>query len=823
MGADTEAGALLKRRAAPWKKASGLQHVVSAWQEEPRIWRNVALFHRIAPQSAIRAELPHDLHPNILGALRSLGVESLHSHQREAIASALTGRHTVIATPTASGKSLCFHVPVMHALREDPSARALYLFPTKALCRDQESSLRRLLDAGGVAEGAITYDGDTPGDARRAAREGAGILLTNPDMLHAGVLPHHTLWSRFFSNLKYVVIDELHTYRGVFGSHLSNVLRRLQRIASFHGSSPAFLFASATIGNPKEHAEAMCGHEVTLVDRSGAPRAERLLMVYNPPVVNAELGIRESYVKAAVRLAGDLALANVPTLIFGQSRNNVEVMLKYLRDRLARERRPTDSVQGYRGGYLPKTRREIETGLREGRVRCVVATNALELGIDVGSLDAVICAGYPGSLAALHQRFGRGGRREGTSLSVLVTSSAPLDQFLANDPQYLIEGPVEQARIDPDNPEILIQHLKCATFEMPFAADESFGSVAPSEAAEALDMLAQHGVVHRAQGERPIYHWIDEAYPANHVSLRSIGWDNFTIIDVATKKTIAEMDWRSTHTMLHEQAIYQHEGRQYQVERLDFDNHKAFVRKVEPDYFTDAVTHTQVNIMDEDASDVMISGASASERGSTSHCVEAFAGDVSVVEKVVGYKKIKYHTHENVGYGDVRLPDMQMHTSAFWITFRDHWLEKLPYTRATVVDAIRGFANALHTVAALGLMTDPRDLGKTVGQPAADGTPTGPSSDAIYDPTVFLFDRMPGGIGLAPQLFVERHQLVERALANIRRCECHDGCPACIGPALQSPTHQHQHQHGAAKGSGSGSGRKARVLALWKPHQQHAC
>ncbi|MBW2463969.1 MAG: DEAD/DEAH box helicase, partial [Deltaproteobacteria bacterium] len=641
-----------KRPKEPWAAPRGLSSVLRKWRRDGKQKRSFVLDREVPGRQGRTVSIPGDLHANVAEALRGRGIEALYDHQATSFELARSGKDVVIATPTASGKSLCYNLPILDALARNRESRALYLFPTKALSRDQEEALRTLMREAGLEHGAITYDGDTPGDARRAARERSGVLLTNPDMLHAGILPHHANWARLFANLDYVVIDELHSYRGVFGSHLANVIRRLTRIAEFHGSKPTFLFASATIGNPREHASRMIGRDVTVIDDSGAPSGPRRVMVYNPPVVNAELGIRRSYLKSAVRIAADLVRAGVPTLVFGQSRNGVEVMLKYLRDRLAEDKIPTDAIHAYRGGYLPETRRKIETDLRAGKIKCVVATNALELGIDIGNLDAVVCAGYPGNVAALWQRFGRGGRREGESLAVLVTSSMPLDQYMASDPEQIVGAPIEHARIDPDNVEILVQHLKCAAFELPFEEGDAFGDVPPTAVSDALGFLAQHQVLHPAPGAsgNTVYHWATDAYPASNVSLRSLSWDNFVIIDVESEKNIAEMDWRSTHTMLHEQAIYQHAGEPWQVERLDFDNHKAFVRKVKPDYYTTAMTHTNVSIFEE------TDGAALSLGGS--HVVAAGVGEVSVVERVVGYKKIKYHTHENVGYGDVRLPEM---------------------------------------------------------------------------------------------------------------------------------------------------------------------
>lgn len=761
-----------KKRSTPWDGTMGVDGLLGQWRNDPKVWNHVVLDETLEGREAHYAPLPESMDPRIQQALINRGVKQLYTHQAHAFDLATAGKDFVVATPTASGKSLCYVLPVLQALAKKPDARALFLFPTKALSRDQEESLRALMKDAGLDHGAVTFDGDTPADARRAARERSGVILSNPDMLHAGVLPHHAGWARFFSGLEYVVVDELHAYRGVFGSHLANVLRRLDRIARFHGGKPKYLMASATIGNPEEHASRMLGRPVELVTQSGAPRGDRRVLLYNPPVLNPELGIRQSYVKASARLTCDLVKAGVPTLLFGQSRNTVEVMLKYIRDSLEEARLSPELVQAYRAGYLPQQRRDIEQRLRGGDVRCVVATSALELGIDVGSLDAVVCAGWPGSVAALWQRFGRAGRRQGTSLSLLVASSAPVDQYVSSTANQLLEAPIEQARIDPDNVEILVQHLKCAAFELPFESEENFRDVKATQVKEVLEYLSSHQVVHAASSPagKATWHWSTDAYPANDVSLRSVGWDNFVVVDLSTDKTIAEMDWRSTHTMLHEQAIYQHDGRQFQVEKLDFENHKAFVRPVEPDYFTDAMTYTKVTVL---------SRASGEQRATC----EVGAGDVSVVERVVGYKKIKFHTHENVGYGDVRLPEMQMHTTAFWLTVPEPVLQRLMAegagTRPDLLDALSGLNAVMHTVAAVGLMIDPRDLGRCLG--SRDGS--GSRGDAVYEPTLFLYDHVPGGVGLASRLFDERERLMNGARELMENCACEHGCPSCVGPA----------------------------------------
>jgi DEAD/DEAH box helicase domain-containing protein len=729
------------------------------------------------------APTPESLATGVVDALRARGVDRLYAHQLRAIDAARNRRHIAVATPTASGKSFCFHLPVLQALSEGRDARALYLYPTKALARDQEAGLRELMSRAGLDAGAVVYDGDTPADARRAARERAGVVLTNPDMLHVGILPHHASWARTMQNLRYVVIDELHTYKGVFGSHVANVLRRLMRVARFHGSRPQILGATATIGNPRDHAARLYGvpeEEVELVDESGAPRGRRRFFLFNPPVVNQELGIRASYVKQAVMLAADLVRAEVPTIVFGQSRNSVEVMLRYLRDAVATRPERTDQGSGidparimaYRGGYLPAQRRDIERRLRDGEILCVVATNALELGIDIGELDAVVCAGYPGSIAATWQRFGRAGRRGHESVCVLVASSAPLDQYLAREPKFLVSTPVEEARIDPDNVEVLVQHMKCAAFELPFRRGESFGSLGSEGTTDALSFLARHGVLHES-GDT--FHWAADAYPANDVSLRSVGWDNVVIIDAEHDCSIAELDWRAAHTMLHEQAIYQHDGECWQVERFDYDNHKAFVRRVAPDYWTDAMTYVQISVIEESASGPVVNG----EWSGT-------WGEVAIVEKVVGYKKIKFYTHENAGYGDVRLPEMQMHTTAFWLTVPER-------SGGRIIDGLRGIGLALETVATLALMCDPRDLGTTLGDangqdPAAAGVAPEQSGspNASYSPTLFLYEHVPGGTGLAERIWEQRDVLLARALRMIESCPCDAGCPACVGPGESS-------------------------------------
>ena len=766
---------------APWQRARGVDAVLNQWRSDPSVRNTIALHERIAPREGDAVALPDDLSPALAAALRARGVERLFTHQERAYRAAREGRHTVVATPTASGKSLCYNLPVAQRLALEPGARALYLFPTRALARDQELNLRELLRAAKLPSAAVTYDGDTPADARRAARESANVIITNPDMLHAGILPHHANWSRLFASLRYVVIDEMHVYAGVFGAHVANVLRRLRRVARFHGADPVFLCASATVGNPEAHARRLLGLPVEGVTRSGAPAGPRHLVVVNPPLVNADLGIRASYTRTAVRVAADLVRAEVPTLVFGQSRNAVETMLRYLRDQLMPEGFPEESIQAYRGGYLATTRRRIEGDLRAGDVRCVVATSALELGIDVGDLDAVVCAGYPGTLAGMWQRFGRAGRRGAPSLNVLVASSAPIDQYLANEPRYLLGAPIEEARTDPNNVEVLLQHVQCATFELPFRQGDSFGDLGVDTTGDILGYLGDEGVLHQSAGR---WSWVSSQYPAQNVSLRSAGRDTTLIVDAARGETLAEMDSRNATLLLHEHAIYQHEGATWHVDRVDASQRKAWVSATQSDHFTDPITHVDVTVLEE------------TQRGSLYGVGEdacAF-GEVSVVTRLVGYKKVRFHTHENLGYGELQAPPIEMQTTAFWFVLPEEVVEELaatpddqgaPAGRPRVLDGLRGVAYAIRTVTCLALMCAHHDLDTTLGGRTGEDLPTrdGPVGPGTA-PTVFLYDSSAGGVGLAERAFARREELASRALELVHACGCTDGCPACVLPGI---------------------------------------
>ncbi len=706
--------------------------------------------------------------------LRERGIQGFYTHQAAAVAHALARHNVVITTPTASGKTLCYNAPVLSAVLRDPSTRALYLFPTKALAQDQLAELHTLSDQlsrrSDLEIGVFTYDGDTPQDARRAIRGRAHIVLSNPDMVHSGILPHHPRWAKLFENLQFVIIDELHAYRGVFGSHLTNVLRRLRRICRHYGSNPTFICSSATIANPRELAEALVEQPFELVSESGAPRGEKWFLFVNPPVVNQQLGIRRSYLAETRRLAAEFLKRKLQVIVFAQSRLSTEILTTYLKDDFEGPPGTRDQIRGYRGGYLPQRRREIEKGLREGSVRAVVSTNALELGIDIGALDACVMAGYPGTIAATWQRAGRAGRRSGRSAAVLVASSAPLDQFVVRNPSYFFDAAPERALINPDNLHILVDHVKCAAFELPFTTSEQYGR---HDVQEVLGVLQESGFIHRADGEEGgdgIWQWTNESYPADAVSLRSISSDNFVVIDMTDgSDVIGETSFTSGPATLHEKAIYLVEGVLYQVEKLDFEGRKAYVRRIDCDYYTDAITYTKVTVLD-----TFIADAPGSH------------GEVHVSSRVVGFKKIKFYTNENVGSGELDLPEQQMHTSAYWLTIPATVMASLPFAPDDRRDGVVGLSFAMRQVAQLLLMCDRQDIGISIGSgnegDSPDLTRTGEPVTLSDEPRIFIYDNYPGGIGFSEPLFAMDDELRRRTRDLIAGCECQNGCPTCVGP-----------------------------------------
>jgi DEAD/DEAH box helicase domain-containing protein len=801
-----------------------------------------AVHHQPAAEGSFAA-IPPAVDPRLRAALEKRGIARLYSHQAEAFEAIESGRNVAVVTPTASGKTLCYNLPVLNLLLGDPNARAMYLFPTKALAEDQLHELQAAVDGMGSDLRVFTYDGDTPQDARKAIRQRANVALTNPDMLHSGILPHHTRWARYFENLRYIVIDELHYYRGVYGSHLANLLRRLKRVCEFYGSHPRFICCSATIANPRELAEALVEEPFELVERNGAPRGEKFFIFYNPPVVNRQLGIRRSYINESRRVALEFIERDLQTLVFANNRLAAEVLVTYLKDACDRGPLPGESVRGYRGGYLPRERREIERKLRDGAIRAVVATNALELGIDIGSLDAVVMAGYPGTIASTWQRAGRAGRRLGTSAAVMVASSAPLDQYMVEHPGYFFGRSPEHAYVNPENLEILLAHVKCAAFELPLRDGEKFGR---HETGELCRYLEEAGFLHHSAGA---WHWMSDSYPADAVSLRSVTSDNFVVVDTTGEpKVIAEVSFPAALTSLHEKAIYLHEARQYHVERFDYAERKAYVKSVDCDYYTDAIDYTQVKTLEEfetapafgptekpaacppspvqsrdrdgavpsrnsvspgltpgttsvppefgpiekpaacppspvqsrdregavpsksPVSPGLTPGAAAQDRPTRAH------GDVRVTTQIVGFKKIKFYTMENVGAGKLSMPEQEMRTTAFWLHFPAAFLARLTeFSLEERHSGIAGLGNALGTVAALLLMCDPRDLGVALGG-EAEGSLT------AFEPNLYLYDMYPGGVGQSAPLYRLAPRLLQQTAELLAGCPCESGCPSCAGP-----------------------------------------
>src|SRR5262245_27510165 len=725
-----------------------LDELLTSLETGPRI---TATRHFPA-RPAVLAPFPSSLDPRIVESLRTRGIAQLYSHQARAFEIAAKGEHLVVVTPTASGKTLCYNLPVLQALVQQPDARVLYLYPTKALAQDQLAELTELAKTLPDMR-MYTYDGDTPQDARRSVRARANLVLTNPDMLHSGILPHHTKWVNLFQNLRYIVIDELHAYRGVFGSHLANVLRRLRRICRHYGSAPQFIMASATIANPRELAERLTGEAVSDITESGAPTGEKLFLCYNPPVVNFELGIRAPYLGEAAALATQFLKDRIATIVFAQSRLSTEVLLASIKRGVEDKTGDAGMVRGYRGGYLPLRRREVEQGLRAGDVLGVVATSALELGIDIGHLDVAVLAGYPGTIASMWQQAGRAGRRSGLSAAILVATSSPMDQYLATHPDYLFGAPPEQALINPENPFILVNHIKCGAFELPFEAGEAFGG----DIAAPLEALEQEGLLHRA-GER--FHWTSETYPADHISLRTVTSDNFLVIDttaqdakqVKRRQIIAEVDWKSAFAMIYPKAIYMVEGDPFEVQELHYreDEEKvAYVKRVAVDYFTDAVSAKGVWIL-QHLSLQDTPGLTAQQ------------GEVLVAEKVVGFKKIKMGTLENVGAGEVELPQQEMQTTSVWLAPDPRVLAEISGSRDELLDGLRALTYLLHHLSSIFLLSDIRDVGSWLG----DGSPSEAGvvvtresawarlrEAAEFTPTIYLYDSQPGGIGLAERIF----------------------------------------------------------------------
>lgn len=855
-----------------------IRQVLDQLRIDREFMRRVAAWERLPAREARTALFPPALDRRLVAALQARGIESLYTHQAQAVEAVAHGEHIAVVTSTASGKTLCYNLPVLDAMLRNPAATALYLFPTKALAQDQLAALRELIGALDANIPAQTYDGDTPRDRRRATRSAGGILITNPDMLHTGILPHHTQWAGLFENLRFVVLDELHTYRGVFGSHLANVVRRLRRIAAFYGSAPQFICCSATIANPLELAQKLldvppAGHserskeslasqnaalyaqgdapgKLTLIDDDGAPRGEKHFILLNPPLVDPTLGLRRSATLEARDVATRFLAAGIQTIVFARARLTTEVLLTYLRDAAAPVGLDPQTIRGYRGGYLAEERRSIERGLRDGSVRGVVATNALELGVDIGQLGAAVLAGYPGTIASAWQQAGRAGRRNEVSAAVMVTSASPLDQYLATHPRYFFERSPEHGLIAPDNLVILANHLKCAAFELPFETGERFGSLGAVD--ELLDALADEGLLYR--GDRH-WRWVADSYPANGISLRSGADDTIAIINKlpGSVNTIGQMDRLSAPALIHQGAIYLHEGQQYLVETLDWEAGQALVKPVQVDYYTDASSATNVRVLQESAH---------GEAGATTRS----HGQVLISTLVTGYRQVKLYTHEVLGWGEVTLPEQVMQTAAYWLGVSQDSARKLDEEGILLLpndygptwdkarDAARArdgyacrscgaperegrqhdvhhlrpfrefgyarganendrLANALENLVTLcpachhraeiarGVRTPLGGLAHALGNlaplylmcdPRDIGIVAEQRSSFAGVPTVTLYERVPAGIGFAPALYDLHGELVLAAHDLVAACPCDGGCPACIGPGAGSAEAKHQ-------------------------------
>jgi DEAD/DEAH box helicase domain-containing protein len=789
----------------------------ASWAEildDPQL-RSRIVFDRLIPaRDPQYAPVPSGLHPRVREGLQRHGIGALYSHQVEAIELAMSGRSVAVVTPTASGKSLCYLVPVLDAIANDPASTAILMYPTKALAQDQLTELRELSDAAQLELKTFTYDGDTPPGARSALRQAGQVVLTNPDMLHTGVLPHHTQWVRLFRGLRYVVLDELHTYRGVFGSHVANLIRRLDRICAFYGAAPTYICCSATIANPKELAQKLLGREVACVDRNGAPAPPRRVVVVNPPIIEPRLGIRRSATLEARSLVPPLVKSGSQTIVFGQTRLQVELLLNYLQRELGRPGSSghdgSDSeVRAYRGGYLPLERRAIEAGLRSGAVRCVVSTSALELGIDVGRLDAAVLVGYPGTITSTWQRMGRAGRRNEPALQLLITGGGPLDQYVAKHPEFLMERSPEHAFVDPDNLLILAGHLQAAVFELPLRDGEPFGA---NEVGELLGVLEEDGLVHHTGGG---WHWAADAFPADAINLRTAAASNVVILDTAVdsqapsqgpqgswsgssgghsgsgSRVVGELDEWSAPLLVHDDAIYMHQGRQYHVERLDWEERRAYVHPVSVDYYTDADLRVGLQVLE----------CMAGPIPDAPHLTSRAHGEVRVSVLAAMYRKIRLLTNETVGAGPIRVPERDLQTTAYWCSFAPN-LATLAGTLEVGVEAV---GHVLGQVACFLAMCDRRDLGvvpqvraslrsiapKPQPEPLTEYMPGDrppvqtarvPGQVTPDAPTVFIYDVHPGGVGLSARLFDLHAELLVAAASLLRDCDCVAGCPACVGP-----------------------------------------
>jgi len=722
-------------------------------------WHTGQVVHveHVPPTEARYGELRHTLHPALLDALVGRRNLPLYAHQVEAIDAVLDGEDVAVVTPAASGKSLCYGVPVVQTLLDDPSSRALLLFPTKALAQDQLRSLRELLPERS-RQRAMVFDGDTPRDERAEIRRSAQVILTNPDMLHFGILPNHQAWSRYFRSLRYVVIDEAHAYRGVFGSHLANVIRRLRRICRTYGADPVFVLSSATIANPEDHAQNLTGRAARIISEDAAPSSGRYFVFWNPPIVDEGKATRASASSEAARLLEMLLRRDVRTLAFVRTRRQAELVYMAVRDRLSVDGNGlAQRVRPYRASYLPEDRRAVETGLANGELLGVVATNALELGIDVGDLEATVLAGYPGSIASTWQQAGRAGRRGHEALSILVGQDNPLDQYLMRHPDFFFGRPHEHARTRPGNPHILKAHLLCASYEAPLDERDValFGRAALEELVPALE---SDGLLHQRRGR-----WFPVPsieYPAQSVNIRSASSGQFAAVEAESGRVLERVEEHSAYAQLHRGAIYLHQGEPYIVERLDLTTKAAYLKRTDAPYYTESRELTDIRITATHA---------AKKAGGASVAL----GEVEVSRAVVGYRRKSIYGNEVLGEETLEMPEDRFPTVALWFDVPGQAFQKALRERADLAGGLHAMEHAAIGVLPLFALCDRNDIGGVSTVLHAD---TG-------GPVVFIYDGHPGGVGIAEHGYEIVDELWRTTLAAVAECGCVAGCPACI----QSP------------------------------------
>ncbi|MCP4231571.1 MAG: DEAD/DEAH box helicase [bacterium] len=721
--------------------------------------RSIVHIEHIPEQPARFGELIPPLEPPVAEALRYAGINDLYTHQRDAITAARRGDNVLQATPTASGKTLGFIAPVLEVILNDPAASAIFVFPTKALAQDQLRNLNRLLEYSPPLKKVVrpgVYDGDTPPEKRRKIQREANIIITNPDMLHAAIIPHHGKWARVMSGLRYVILDELHAYRGIFGSNVSNVIRRLRRILRHYDAEPRYLMASATIANPEEHAAKLVGNDVTVIDRNGSPQGERYFILFNPPFDDPKLGARRSANVEATEIMADLVSRGIQTIVFTRARVVAELIYRYANEKLGPKL--GGKISPYRGGYLPEERRAIERALFSGELLGVTSTNALELGIDIGGLDASVLVGFPGSIASLLQQAGRAGRRNESSLSVLIGYDDPIDQYLCRYPGYIFGNSPESAIIDPDNPYILAGHLRCAAHELPIT--ETDRDLFGNNSRRILEELSGIGDVVEKEDK---YWWISQDYPAMQTNLRTGDDNTVTIIDAGQDdKTIGSLDYESALEQLHPEAIYLQNGETYFVRELDLAQKVAFVEQRNVDYYTQAMVESNLHLENEIENNDLGTFA-------------AGLGDVTVTWATVGFKKIKFYKLDSIGWSGLDMPKVAMETVALYVTPTGQTLAKVQADGFNAFEALLGLRNGLLAVIPLLSMCDPRDLGGIV------------DSANLGHPTLFIYDKFHGGLGYSEHAFYNIARVIEDVYELVNGCPCEEGCPACVGPGVFSP------------------------------------